>query len=193
MGYRNNNDNLMMLLFLTLLDLVSYVLTIVQKIFFGVEASQHPQRHDPLAGGVRALILSPSSDSIERIRGLVELLSKQDTSAVAETVNITDVTWGERGGASSHEKRRRRDGPIVVASPAQLLSALNKGDSSLDDYNNIDTLVLDDIDKMLSTPVLQKILDTLKLTITSTPSGQQPPQEQQQQSADGPSLAVNGR
>ena len=150
--------------------LVSFVLSILQRALSG-DAPQEENSPAP-PQSVRALILSPSQDSIERIRSLVDVLSKKDSSAVSD-VSITDVTWGERND------KRRKDGPVVVASPAQLLSALNKGDSSIEDYVGLESLVLDDVDKMLSTPVLQKILDTLKINGRQQPPSQ--PQEPQPQ------------
>ena len=148
--------------------LVSFVLSILQRAL-SADAPQEENSPAP-PQSVRALILSPSQDSIERIRSLVDVLSKKDSSAVSD-VSITDVTWGERND------KRRKDGPVVVASPAQLLSALNKGDSSIEDYVGLENLVLDDVDKMLSTPVLQKILDTLKINN----GRQQPPSQQPQE------------
>lgn len=103
--------------------------------------------------GVRALILSPTRELAAQI---TDHLTQLDTKGKMRAVTIV-------GGASANRQRMelRRGAQVAVATPGRLLDHLESGTISL---SGVDTLVLDEADRMLDMgflPAIRRIISLL--------------------------------
>src|SRR5262245_17488771 len=103
--------------------------------------------------GVRALILAPTRELASQI---AESLQELDANDVATSVTIV-------GGASMNKQRvaLRRGAMIAIATPGRLLDHL---ENRTVDLSRVETLVLDEADRMLDMgflPAIRAIIDRL--------------------------------
>lgn len=119
----------------------AFVLPILQRLMAGKK------------GGIRALIITPTRELAEQIHTTVQALS-QGTGLRSATVY---------GGVSMipQERALRAGYDIIVACPGRLLDHITRGYVQL---NKVESLVLDEADRMLDMgflPSIQRILDYL--------------------------------
>jgi ATP-dependent RNA helicase RhlE len=102
------------------------------------------------SGGVRALILAPTRELAAQI---AENLRELDARKKASSVTIV-------GGVSANKQRAalRRGAVIAVATPGRLLDHLESGTI---DLSRVETLVLDEADRMLDMGFLPAIRDII--------------------------------
>ena len=103
--------------------------------------------------GVRALVLAPTRELAAQIAEHLQML---DAKKKAPGVTIV-------GGASAHKQRAelKRGAAIVIATPGRLLDLL---ESRAVDLSRVETLVLDEADRMLDMgflPAIRRILGVL--------------------------------
>ena len=103
--------------------------------------------------GVRVLILAPTRELASQIAAHLQILDAQEGGRV-----ITIV-----GGASIGKQRTelRRGAPIVIATPGRLIDQL---DRRAIDLSQVETLVLDEADRMLDMgfwPAIRRVLSEL--------------------------------
>ena len=95
--------------------------------------------HDDRASGPRALVIAPTRELAVQVRGELDWLFARLAGVTVECVT---------GGTSvGHERRRLERNPtVVVGTPGRLLDHVRKGAI---DCGRVDTLVLDEADRML--------------------------------------------
>lgn len=111
------------------------------------------KREGAKRGSVRMLILSPTRELASQISDNLGLL---DAKRKGHAVTIV-------GGASAHRQRLelRRGAQVVIATPGRLTDHLESGTI---DLSRVDTLVLDEADRMLDMgflPVIRRIIGLL--------------------------------
>src|SRR5262249_35365218 len=109
-----------------------------------------PVKSSSSSGGVRALILAPTRELAAQIG---ENLRALDAKKKASSVTIV-------GGVSANKQRAalRRGVMIAVATPGRLLDHLESGTI---DLSRVETLVLDEADRMLDMGFLPAIRDII--------------------------------
>src|SRR5262245_48473207 len=105
------------------------------------------------SGGVRALILAPTRELASQIAENLRMLD-----AKKKTTSVTIV-----GGASMNKQRMalRRGAMIAIATPGRLLDHMESGTIEL---SRVETLVLDEADRMLDMgflPAIRRIINRL--------------------------------
>ncbi len=113
------------------------------------------QNIDPKNDNIQALILAPTRELVQQIQKQLFKFTKYcDDKIYAE-----GIYGGEK--MDIQMKRIQRTTHIVVATPGRLLDFIERGEINI---KNIDTLVLDEADEMLSMGFKQDLNNILKYT-----------------------------
>jgi ATP-dependent RNA helicase RhlE len=126
----------------------AFLLPMLQRL-----SANSSERSGKPSGGVRALILAPTRELAAQIAENLRMLD-----AKKKTTSVTIV-----GGASMNKQRAalRRGVAIVIATPGRLLDHLENGTI---DLSRVETLVLDEADRMLDMgflPAIRRIIEQL--------------------------------